>query len=146
MVTFESVWRYLEENLKPGMKVNNWTAFHGYLGDSMTIEAVSSRAIEVNAPKAKTIQIVPREDFQTIWEIWIEYKQDKIQRQEIREMTRFSKYIISILNWYEEEVRNPGHADQEFRGMSISDSDSCRSVLPAMPIRQPGKKRGKMAG
>jgi hypothetical protein len=35
-------------------------------------------------------------------------------------------------------MRNPGHADQEFRRMSISDSDLCRSVNAAMPISDSG--------
>jgi hypothetical protein len=35
-------------------------------------------------------------------------------------------------------VRNPGHADQEFRRMSITYSDLCRSVIPAMPITDSG--------
>ena len=106
MTTFNTVWQYFQQNLKPGMKVKNWTAFHGYLGDAMTIEDVSSLTIEVNAPKAKTIQIVPREDFQTILEVWFDYKRGGILRQEIRENTRFSKYIISIFHWYEEELRH----------------------------------------
>jgi len=36
-------------------------------------------------------------------------------------------------------VRNPGHADQEIRGMSIADSDLCRSVIPVMPITNSGE-------
>jgi hypothetical protein len=35
-------------------------------------------------------------------------------------------------------LRNPGHADQGFRCMPISDSVSCRSVIPAMPITDSG--------
>jgi hypothetical protein len=35
-------------------------------------------------------------------------------------------------------MHNPVHADQEFRGMSITDSVSCRSVIPVMPISDCG--------
>jgi hypothetical protein len=35
-------------------------------------------------------------------------------------------------------LRNPGHADQGFRRMSISESDLCRSVIPVMPITDSG--------
>jgi hypothetical protein len=41
------------------------------------------------------------------------------------------------------QVHNPGQADQRFRCMPITDSVSCRSVIPAMPIRQPGDQRGR---
>jgi hypothetical protein len=37
------------------------------------------------------------------------------------------------------KMRNPGHADQEIRCMSISDSGACRSVIPAMPITDSGE-------
>jgi len=43
-------------------------------------------------------------------------------------------------------MHNLGHADHEFRRMPITDSVLCRSVIPAMPIRLPGKKREQMAG
>jgi hypothetical protein len=31
-------------------------------------------------------------------------------------------------------MRIPGHADHQFRFMSITDSVSCRSLIPALPI------------
>lgn len=43
-------------------------------------------------------------------------------------------------------VHNPGHADHEFRCMPITDSVSCRSVIPVMPIKKPGEKWWEMAG
>jgi hypothetical protein len=50
-------------------------------------------------------------------------------------------------------LHNPGDADQGFRGMPITDSVSCRSVIPAMPITFSGhavqaiwKLKGKIAG
>jgi hypothetical protein len=43
-------------------------------------------------------------------------------------------------------MHNPGHADHEFRGMPITDSVSCRSVIPAKPIKKPRDKWWEMAG
>jgi hypothetical protein len=43
-------------------------------------------------------------------------------------------------------MHNPGHADHEFRVMPITDSVSCRSVIPVMPIKKPGEKWWEMAG
>jgi hypothetical protein len=103
MESFEAFWSYLQVNLKPGTDVKNWTAFNGYLGNKMTIVGVYNQAVEVDAPKAKTIQVVPIEDFKRVWQVWLDYKANKVRRYELRDLTRFSKYIISILHWYESE-------------------------------------------
>jgi hypothetical protein len=78
-------------------------ALKGYLGDAITVVAINSYSVEVESPGATTIQVVPKKDFKAVSHVWEAYKQNQIQRQEIREMTRFSKYIISILHWLEME-------------------------------------------
>jgi len=59
------------------------------------------QSISVDAPNAMAMQVVPRKDFETIWKIWIDYKSQKVKRYELGDMTRFSKYIISIFHWLE---------------------------------------------
>ncbi len=103
MGDFESIWNNLRRRLKPGSVVKNWTAFSGYLGDEMTIVKVDGNSILFEAPKAKHLQNVPKEDFEIVWRVWNDYKAQKVKRYELRDMTRFSKYIISLLHWYEEE-------------------------------------------
>ena len=103
MKSFETVWNTLQAKLKPGTEVRNWTAHKGYLGDSMTIVDVGSRHISVDAPNARNIQRVPKTDFEKMWVVWDDYKTEKVKRYEIRDMTMFSKYIISILHWYDVE-------------------------------------------
>jgi len=106
MTPFEKAWAFIQTNLKAGTTINNWTALHGYLGDKMTIAAVRANNIEVDAPKANSIQVVPKSDFEIVWKVWPEYKALKCKRYELRDMTRFSKYIISIFYWYEKEEQN----------------------------------------
>jgi hypothetical protein len=101
MNSFDTVWSYLQRNLKVGTVIKNWTAFQGYLGDTMKVVGVRQNHIEVKAPKANHLQDVPKEDFEKVWEVWAKYKIQKVRRYELRDMTRFSKYIISILHWYE---------------------------------------------
>ena len=102
MDTFDTVRSSQLENLKEGTTIKNWTAFHGYLGDTMTVASVRENYIEVAPPKAENSQLVPKGDFQKVYEVWTEYKAQKVQRKEVREMTRYSKYIISILHWLED--------------------------------------------
>jgi hypothetical protein len=105
MSEFENLWNFLQRKLKPGIEIPNWTAYGGYLGDSMTITDIHHNSIEVKAPKARNVQHVPKKDFENVWRIWSDYKIQKVKRYELRDMTRFSKYVISILKWYEEEVK-----------------------------------------
>jgi hypothetical protein len=99
---FEAVWQRLQAQLAPGTTVRNWTALKGTLGDEMTVVQVGWNRIVVSAPNAKMEQSVPKEDFRKVWGMWRDYKAGRVQRQEIMEVTRFSKYIISILHWMEE--------------------------------------------
>ena len=106
MSEFEYIWNFLQTNMKPGTELQNWTANSGYLGDSMTIINIRQNSIEVKTPKANNLQHVPKEDFEKVWSVWNDYKTQNVKRYELRDMTRFSKYIISIFRWYEEKVRN----------------------------------------
>lgn len=103
MAEFSPIWNDLITRLKPGMEIRNWTVLKGYLGDTMTIEDVRRSSISVDAPGAEYIQEVPREDFESVWKLWQGYKDEKVRRIELRDITRYSKYIISILHWYESE-------------------------------------------
>ena len=104
MKTFELFWPDLVSHLKPGLTVDNWTAFRGNLGDTMRVVDIRDGYIEIEAPKAKSIQRVPKDDFKKVWDVWSDYKSQKLPRFEIRDMTLYSKYIISVLHWYEQNV------------------------------------------
>ena len=99
--TFESVWQELQNRLRPALIIPNWTCLKGYLGDTMRIEEVEDIEIVVKAPKAKALQHVSKANFEIVWKNWPAYKSGRMQRQEVREMTYYSKYIISILHWLE---------------------------------------------
>jgi hypothetical protein len=103
MTTFDSVWSQLQSSLKPGTVIKNWTVLRGYLGDTMKIAGVRSGYIEVDAPLASTTQHISKKEFEKVWEIWPEYKGGKFPRNQMRDITWFSKYIISILHWAEKE-------------------------------------------
>jgi len=108
MTTFDSVWTRLQSNLKPGKAIKNWTALRGYLGDTMKIVGVRSGYIAVNAPNASSTQVISKANFEKVWEVWSDYKSGKLPRHELRDITWFSKYIISILHWWEQEGGQEG--------------------------------------
>ena len=104
MNTFDTVWNGIQNNFRRETTIKNWTAFGGYLGDMMKIVTVHNDYIEVDAPGAINIQHIPKADFKSVWNVWKGYKSKKVKRYELRDMTRFSKYIISIFHWYEYET------------------------------------------
>jgi len=95
---FDEFWMLLQADLVTGDQVTNWTAYRGNLGDTITILRVRSDAVEVDTPGAQNIQVVPKGDFQTVYALWSQYLAHEVPRQHIREQTRYSKYIISILH------------------------------------------------
>ena len=104
MATFDTVWSWLQNNLQSGQIIKNWSVLHGYLGRTTKVVDVCNDYIKVEPPKAKNIQIVPREDFEKLWEDWSDYKSCGLPRSTFLEKSRFITYIISILHSYEKEV------------------------------------------
>jgi len=83
MQTFDDVWFTLQKNLTTCTGIKNWTAFRGYLGDLITIAGIRENHIEVDAPNASTIQVIPKGDFEKVWQVWIDYKIQKVKRFEL---------------------------------------------------------------
>jgi len=85
-------------NLRVGERIRNWTIHSGYIGDDFEIHKVGDAYVEVQSPGAETIQHIPLADFAKVGHVWEGYVSGKLQRHVIRDKTRFSKYIISILH------------------------------------------------
>jgi len=104
MAQFEVFWEYLQANLKAGMKIWNWTADKGYFSDDIIIEGLDADSVMVRVSEANNIQVVPRGQFEIVFNAWDEYKAHRLMRSELRRLTRFSRYIINILRWYEQRI------------------------------------------
>lgn len=97
-MSFVDTWNYIQNNLGLGMSIDNWTKDNQYIGDPFEISNVSSTHIDIKIPK----QHVPQIDFQGVYDIWPQYISGTYLRSEIRDnITRYSKFIISILKWVE---------------------------------------------
>jgi hypothetical protein len=99
---FNQIWVGIVNNLKPGTIIPNWTNLKGYLGDEMKVVEVKEDKLVIQAPKARKLIPVTREEFALIWPVWQGYKDGQVGRRQICDMTFFSKYVISILHWMEE--------------------------------------------
>ena len=101
MDEFEVVWRKLQIALKPGAEIKNWNAYNGYLGDNLKINTIEPKYISIDPPRVWDTQVIPKDSFEKIWAVWFDYKELRLKRSNVKDMSNHSKYIISIFHWYE---------------------------------------------
>ncbi len=103
MDQFDLIWNELIASLKPGTEIKHWNPYNGYLGESLAIISFDPESISIDPPRVWDSQVVPKIDFKQVWDIWGDYLALRLERQKIHALTSHSKYIISILHWYEKE-------------------------------------------
>lgn len=106
MDEFHTIWNDLQTSLKPGTEIKHWNPYNGYLGDSLIIISSDPKSISIDPPRVWDSQVILKDDFKQVWDIWIDYLALRLERREIHALTGHSKYIISILHWYETECRS----------------------------------------
>ena len=94
---FGDFWNKLQTQLYPGRTIRNWTAANGYLGDEFIVSSVSMTGIKIESPNAKNIQNIAKNELEIMFNNWGDYCSGQLQRQQFRDLTRFSKYTISII-------------------------------------------------
>lgn len=94
---FGEFWQKLLSQLYPGLTIRNWTVAKGYLGDEFIVASISNNAIKVESPNATNIQNISRGEFEIMFNNWEKYCSGQLQRQHLRDLTRFSKYTMSII-------------------------------------------------
>jgi len=98
ILPFENIWLRIQRELKNGQVVQNWSMAKGFTGNTFEIVSVTDKAIICNPPKSTNLQVISKKEFEKVWEVWDKYLLGKIPRYSLRDMTRFSSYIISILH------------------------------------------------
>ena len=94
---FEGFWNYLKEELKEWKTINYWSVAGQYRKNSF--EAIAKDNYVLVYLENGSLQRIPKEDFRTVYEVWEQYLAREVKRYEIRDMTRFSSYIISIIHY-----------------------------------------------
>jgi len=103
-MAFAEVWKELQSRLTVGAIIANWTANRGLIGDPFIIVEVTETHIVVDTPGAKRLQPVPIADFEAIYDCWSDYCHRAKLRSDFKPLTRYSKYVISILHCLESEL------------------------------------------
>lgn len=98
---FEDVWHKIKGQLKIGEVIKNWTPVNGYFGNDVIITSINNDSITIQTKSAKPPQLLIKNEFYEIWEVWPFYISGKIKRNELRANRFHTTYIIDILHWYE---------------------------------------------
>jgi hypothetical protein len=97
------VWEVFRENIWPGYKFDSWSADSSYSKTKFQILEFSEDSFTVHSPPAQNFQIITKHDFFEIALLWNDYKHEKIQLNELLDLTKYFVYIISILRWLDDE-------------------------------------------
>ena len=97
------IWDSLRKRVWPGFKIRAWSFDHGDLGWEFSVVRLDDSYVTIRSPKAQHLQEVPKEDFLYVASLWPQYTTGGIPRNEIRDRTRYSTYILGLLHWLELE-------------------------------------------
>ncbi len=97
--------KIIQDNLKVGQTLKNWTPLNGYKGDDIIITKIDSKSIDFEAPNPKkpepTKVSVPYSAIIQIYEIWEDIKSQKIKRSEYahsnEKPNHFTRYCLDVL-------------------------------------------------
>ena len=97
--SFRQCWNQICANLRPIPKMYSWSVA-GRAKSSFCIFEVARDGITVKTAQ-DTRRFVPRRDFESIYDRWTDYKNGKIKRHELRDLSVHSTYVVSVLHWLE---------------------------------------------
>jgi|SRR5215472_9341183 len=101
---FEEVWQRLQAQLISGQMIRAWSAASEYrLDATYQVQAVNPSSITVFGGKMTMPATIPKSEFRKVWDIWRAYCAGTYRREHLRDITRFSTYIVSILKWIESD-------------------------------------------
>jgi hypothetical protein len=94
-----SLWGVLLSRVKPGQAIQNWSVAHGDLPASFTVESLHRDRIEISSSGIKRgPRTVYKSDFENLARSWREYKKGTVPRHLLRDASKNSTYIISLLH------------------------------------------------
>src|SRR5437016_11126003 len=99
LTSFDRCWRDICANLRPMQIMFSWSAEERRARNSFGISKVAKEGITVSIGKAT--RFIPRRDFENIFPFYAGYKNHKVERMQLRDITVNSPYVISVLRWLE---------------------------------------------
>jgi hypothetical protein len=101
-MTLDQIWNELRGRVAKLTEVQSWTAADGYLGDRFIVVGVKNGVVEVAEPGAQRAEKVPDADFVAVLGVWDAYADGKAKPGTIEKLTKFPRYVTSILRALEQ--------------------------------------------
>lgn len=92
-----NLWSRIVDCLRRTSEIRYWSVAGRTRASSFRILNVNDFYVEVQ-PESGGVQRIPRRDFELVLEVWDGYKSGRVKRCQLRDLTRFSSYIISIIH------------------------------------------------
>jgi hypothetical protein len=100
--SFDKYWERIVVTLRPMDEMHAWSR-EGRARSRFGIVEVKGGGVTVRTGNG--LRSVPRKDFEVIFRLWRDYKKGKVQRQELRELSQNTTYVLGIFHWIESQVR-----------------------------------------
>jgi hypothetical protein len=102
-MTLEEMWNELKKRIAPDSQIQTWTADQGYGEDKFMVVAVKGGFVHVVSAGDEKVQKIPDQDFAKVLGVWNDYVDGKLPAANLREQTKFTKHVVSILHSLESQ-------------------------------------------
>ena len=97
MIPFHDFWDRLIPQLREIQTIPNWTKDGKMRTEDFQAQYKGGNYIECAIDDGSIIS-VPKKDFHYIYYRWDDYMTDRIKRNNLRDESRYTKYVISIIH------------------------------------------------
>ena len=97
-MTLEDMWNELKKRIAPDSQIQTWSQDKGYGEDRFIVVAVKGGFVHVVSAGDEKAQKIPDEDFAKVLGLWNDYVDGKLPAAKLREQTKFTKHVVSILH------------------------------------------------
>jgi hypothetical protein len=98
MDSFDKCWENILATLRPMPEMYAWSQA-GRARSHFGIVEVKPSGVTVETSKG--LRRVPRKDFEIIFPLWPDFRNGKVQRHKLRDLSRNTVYILGIFHWLE---------------------------------------------
>jgi hypothetical protein len=103
--TFEGLWNRIVHTLRPSQTVRSWGKARGYTGGTFNVEYIDQDGMTVSSARTSAPRLVGKDDFARVYEVWGRYLGGNMSRQELRDISHNTTYILSILKLIDDDAR-----------------------------------------
>lgn len=99
MRRIHTAWDAVQQKVRAGLQVQHWSKDSGDLDGRFKVEEVLTGRLEISSKQIRGRRRIRRADFEAVAAEWPAYVAGRTLRRHLRDSSRNSTYIISLLHW-----------------------------------------------